>query len=216
MFDYDDRSIDQHHYRLIRAIKYTEMICKSLSAFHSQLLREQKNNLANSIYLYPRKIVFALLRPLDIELDEKCEEILRYAERNDGRKKNGQAYTKDDILAMLNDCARAIMLSIFDHFSEFASSPKTHELLTSRCIDDVSEELERLLIIENSGNTNQLLKESEALLKMYRGTEYETMIKLIVRKHLLTNKGLTFSKKQQIIDKIFGDSHRKFFLTNKA
>ena len=76
----------------------------------------------------------------------------------------------------------------------------------------MSEQLERLLIIESSGNTDLLVKEADSLIKINNGLEYEMMIKLIVRKHLLTNKSLTFHKKQQVIDKVFGSKYRKNFL----
>ena len=116
---------------------------------------------------------------------------------------------------MLNDAARAIMLSMFDHFSELATSTKSFELLIEKTTNDISEQLERLLMIESTGNTDQLVKEADSLLRIYKGTEYDMMIRLIVRKHLLTNKELTFRKKQQVIDKIFGKEYRKFFLVNK-
>lgn len=212
MFDYDDTNLDQYQYRLIRALKYTEMICKALPSFHSQLKLTQKNNLIELIYLYPRKIIFAILRPLDMDLEQICNDMLDYAKRNQKKKKNGDSYTTNDILEIINDSARTIMLSMFDHFSELATSPKSIDLLISKRTNDISEQLERLLMIENSGNTDRLVKESLLLLKTYKNTEYETMIKLIVRKHLLTNKGLTFNKKQHIIDKIFGQENRKYFL----
>lgn len=215
LFDYDDSSIDQYQYRLVRALKYTEMICKSLPAFHSKLKLNQKQDLVESIYLYPRKIVFALLRPLDMYSKEICKDILEFAEQNGKRKKDGSDYTNDDILRMLNDTARANMLSIFDHFSEIATSPKSFDLLMAKNPVDISESLERLLMIESTGNTDRLVKEADSLLKEYQRTEYDTMIRLIVRKHLLTNKELTYSKKQQVIDKIFGKGYRKYFLINK-
>lgn len=216
LFDYDDNDIDQYQYRLVRAVKYTEMICKALPAFHSKLKLLQKRELVDSIYLYPRKIVFALLRPLDMDLQEISDDIFKYTEEKNKRKKNGQKYTREDILDMLHDFARAAMLSMFDHFAELATSPKSFELLINKDVQDISEQLERMLIIESTGNTDRLVKEAEGLLKAHQGTEYETMIKLIVRKHLITNKELTFSKKQQVIDKIFGEGYRKhFLLTNK-
>lgn len=215
LFNYDDTDIDQYQYRLIRALKYTEMICKALPGFHSKLKLNQKKDLVDSIYLYPRKIVFALLRPLDMNLKEICKDILDFAEQNNKRKKDGSSYTNDDVLEMLNDSARAIMLSMFDHFSELATSPKSFDLLMEKSTDDISECLERLLMIESTGNTDRLVKEAEALLKVHQRTEYDTMIRLIVRKHLLTNKEITYSKKQQVIDKIFGKGYRKYFLINK-
>lgn len=215
LFDYDDTNIDQYQYRLVRAIKYTEMICKALPAFHSKLKLDQKKDLVESIYLYPRKIIFALLRPMDMNLKEICKDIIDFAEQNNKNKKDGSSYTNDDVLQMLNDSARGIMLSIFDHFSELATSPKSYELLMNKIPNDISENLERLLIIESTGDTDLLIKEADSLLKGYQKTEYDTMIRLIVRKHLLTNKEITYSKKQQVVDKIFGREYRKYFLINK-
>lgn len=215
LFDYNDTDIDQYQHRLERAIKYTEMICKALPAFHSKLKLTQKNDLVESIFLYPRKIAFALLRPLDMNLKEICEDLLEYAKQNGKKKKDGSDYTNDDMLEMLNDSARAIMLSMFDHFSELATSPKSFDILMSKNTEDISESLERLLMIESTGNTDCLVKEAETLLKEHQRTEYDTMIRLIVRKHLLTNKELSHSKKQQVIDRIFGKGYRKYFLTNK-
>ena len=107
------------------------------------------------------------------------------------------------------------MLSMFDHFSELATSPKSFDILMAKNTEDISESLERLLMIESTGNTDRLVKEAETLLKEHQRTEYDTMIRLIVRKHLLTNKELSHSKKQQVIDRIFGKGYRKYFLTNK-
>jgi len=215
LFDYDDSNIDQYHYRLVRALKYTEMICKALPAFHSKLKLNQKNNLVKSIYLYPRKIIFALLRPLDMNSKEICNDILDFAEEKNKKKKDGSKYTIDDIFQILNDFSRAIMLSIFDHFSELATSPKSFNLLVDKNPEDISEHLQRLLMIESTGNTDLLVKEAESLLKIYQKTEYDTMIRLIVRKHLLTHKELSFNKRQQVVDKIFGKENRKYYLINK-
>ena len=150
-----------------------------------------------------------------MNLKEICKDILDFAERNNKKKKDGSSYTNDDVLEMLNDSARAIMLSMFDHFSELATSPKSFDLLMEKSTDDISECLERLLMIESTGNTDRLVKEAETMLKEHQRTEYDTMIRLIVRKHLLTNKEITYSKKQQVIDKIFGKGYRKYFLINK-
>lgn len=190
------------------------MICKALPAFHNTLKISQKNELVDSVYLYPRKIVYALLRPLDMNIKDLCGDILEYAKQNEKKKKDGSEYTETDIMKMFNDSARAVMLSMFDHFSELATSPKSYELLINKKAEDMSERIERLLIIESTGNTDYLTKEAESLLKECQGTEYDTMIRLIVRKHLLTHRELLFSKKQQVVDKIFGQGYRKYFLMN--
>ena len=167
LFDYNDKDIGQYQYRIARAVKYTEIICKALPAFHSNLRLKQKNELVESIYLYPRKIVYALLHPFDINKREICDDILNFVEKNNISKKNGQKYKPEDILIMLNDSARAIMLGMFDHFSELATSYKSFDWLMEKKMEDISEQLERLLMIENIGNTDRLVKEADSLLKKY-------------------------------------------------
>lgn len=212
IFDYTSDDIDKEPYKLIRAIKYTEMICKALPAFHSKLKIEQKHELIKSIYLYPRKIIYALLRPLDINYSDIASELLAYAEAKGIKKKNGEKYTEADIHEMFNDYARATMLSMYDHFSELCTSSKTSELLQSASTEETSEKIMRLLMIENSGNTDLLLKESEKILKDYNDQDVKLMVKLITRKHILSNKNLSHNKKTQLIDKILGRGARKSFL----
>lgn len=212
LFEYNDSDIEKYPYRLIRAIKYTEMICKALPAFNSSLKVEQKKQLIESIYTYPRKIVYAMLRPLDYETEFLCKDIMDFIRENELKKKNGSEYSEDDVKEMLNDKARATMLSYFNHFAEISTNSKSVKLLTEKEITDISEKIMRLMIIENSNNTELLLKESDTFLKKHRNSEYSVMVKLIVRKHLLTNKELPFDKKQQICDKIFGKEARKDLL----
>lgn len=212
LFEYNDADIDKYPYRLDRAIKYTEMICKALPSFNSSLKLTQKRELVQAIYNYPRKIAFAMLRPLDMNLDEIKKDLLNFVKRENIKKENGEEYSEKDILDAIQDSARATMLSVFNYFAEISTSPKSLELLLEKDTEDVSEMIQRLMIIESYGNTDALLRESETLLKTYSKTEYEVMIKLVVRKHLLTNKDLPFSKKQQVVDRIFGREARKRFL----
>lgn len=212
IFDYDDEDVADFNNKVTCAIKYTEMICKALPSFHNRLKKSQKIELVDTIYKYPRKIVYMFLRPLDMDLESTCNDILEFIEYNNIKKKNGEQYTNEDVLRLLNNTGRALMLSMFDHFSELATSPKIIDILIDREIGDSSEEIQRLLIIENSGNTDMLLNEAEALLKKYKGTEIESLIKLIVKKHLLTNKNLTYNTRQKITDRIFGKKYRKQML----
>ena len=65
----------------------------------------------------------------------------------------------------------------------------------------------------HSGNTDELLKEAEAVIKHSKDMNTRIMAQIVVRKHLLYNKKLSFSKKQQLVDRIFGKSARKTLLS---
>ncbi len=214
LFDYNDEDINKYPFRLIRALKYTEMLCKALPAFNSSLKLQQKRDIIDSIYTYPRKIVYALLRPIDTHSEEICNNLLEYASERGITRKNGTQYTKEDFRELLNDNARAAMLSLFDHFSEMCTSVKTTSLLIERIPKEASEQLERILVIENSGNTDLLIKEAESIMKKTTDPNIQLMVQLIIRKHIYCNKNLSFSKKQKIIDKFFGKGTRKAFLTS--
>lgn len=166
------------------------------------------------IYSNVRKISYALIGPIDSELNSICDDLLEFAHFQNRKKKNGDDFTKADILKMLNIVCRATMLTIFDHFSEIATSNKTIELLENKTTTDLSEKLFRLLIIENSGNTELLIKEAKKLYNVYEKTNYKKMIQLIIRKHIFTNKNLTRNLEQKMIDIFFGPQYRKNFLLN--
>lgn len=216
LFEYSDDDANKLPYRLIRATKYTEILCKALPAFNSKLKLLQKETIVNAIYSYPRKIVFAILRPVDTHLDEICNELLLFSKSCDIRKKDGEQYTIEDLHKMFEDSARAVMLGLFDHFAELSTSPKTNAILLNKKPEDTVERIERLLFIENSGNTDTLLKEAEALIKGSKDANVRIMVMLIVRKHLICNKNLPFSKRQKLIDRIFGKHKRKEFLITSS
>ena len=213
-FDYDVSEINNTLNMYIRANKYTEILCKALPGFHSKIKLNSKKELVDIIYSNVRKIVYSLIEPIDSDLDLICDDLLEFARRNNTKKKNGDEFTKDDMLKMLNDTCRATMLSIFDHFSEIATSSKTIELLKNKNTSDLSEKLFRLLAIENSGDTKLLIKEAKKLYDTYEKTNYKIMIQLIIRKHIWTNKNLTHSVEQSMIDTFWGPQYRKDFLLN--
>ena len=84
--------------------------------------------------------------------------------------------------------------------------------ITEHQTADITEEIEKLLIIENFGNFELLLKNSEKLIKRNKDIDIQNMVQMIVRKYLLCNPNLTFSQKQQMIDKVFGNESRKTFM----
>lgn len=59
LFEYNENDVNEYPYNLIRAKKYTEMICKALAAFHSTLKLSQKEQLIECIYSYPSRIAYA-------------------------------------------------------------------------------------------------------------------------------------------------------------
>lgn len=220
LFNYDEADIDKYPFRLIRAIKYTEMLCKALPAFNNVLKVDQKKNLIESIYSYPHKIVYALLKPIDDNLDEFCDELLKEAEARYKDHKLKKLYTKDDIIDRLNLHAIGVALSIYDHFAELCTSPKTISLLSEKVIESINQRLEKLMIKENFGDTDSFVADAEDIKTNLKNEHIQDIIRLIVRKHLLCNPEISHAKKQQISDKFFGKNgsmvRKDILLTSKS
>ena len=214
LFDFDENSVDDLPNKIIRSVKYSEILAKALSSFSSTMKLTQKRELVNFIYKFPKKIIYAVLKPIDENADTLCNEILESIIRKDKKKKNNENYTKQDIIMILSVYAQAIFLYFLNHFSELSTSTKSLELLLEKKTNDYCEQIERLLIIENSGRTDLLYSESLKIIKL-NDDFMSLMVKLVVRKHLLINRNIPFSKKQKLIDKIFGKSRRKDFLLGK-
>ena len=208
LFDFNEESIDEFPNKIIRAVKYSEMIAKALSSFDSTMKLSQKRKLVNCIYEYPKKIIYAILNPIDEKADDMCDEAIRLINKQNNNEKE---YTRQDIMRLLTVYSQAILIYFLNHFAELSTSMKTLNLLLERNTEDYCERIEKLLIIENSGNTESLLKAASSMING-KNDLMIMMAKIIVKKHLLTNKNIPFNKKQQLIDKIFGDSYRKDFL----
>lgn len=214
LFDYDESEINEFPNRLVRAMRYTEIICKSIPAFNNSLKLSQKEKLIEGVYSYPHKILFALLKPVDDAIEEMCDMLLNVAQINDIKKSNGNLLSKEDILDMFISYANAMILSTYDHFAELCTSSKTIDLLINQNHTEVNKQIQRLMIIENSGGTDAFIKEAENMMKKAKDDLVEHAIMLIVRKHLLCNPELQYKKKNQIIDRFFGKGARKTLLLN--
>jgi predicted phosphodiesterase len=209
LFDYDVQDIDKLQFRLVRAITYTEMLCKSLPAFNNMLKREQKDGLIDSIYSYPHKIAYAILEPIDKNIDRICNGLLELAKRTGETKKGNHPYTRNDIIEMINAHARAIILSMYDHFTELCTNSKTVSLLCEKETIGLAQQLEKLMIWMNSGNLDKFIREAEKMMKILKDDQNKNMIRLMVRKHLICNPDLPHNKRQQITDKFFGSAANK-------
>lgn len=212
LFSYNEADADEMPNKMLRAIKYCEMLCTALPAFNSSLKLSQKQELVKAIYSYPSKIIFALLKPIDDAFDELCDKLFQIAKDSNAKKKNGQVYTINDIQEMLVEYGNGAVLGTYDHFAELCTSPKSIDLLCECDIDGINRRLLRLLVIENSGNTDLLIKEADHVIKAYKDDDFRYLVCIIMRKHLLFNTRLSSSRKQRIADKFFPAAMRKELL----
>lgn len=209
IYDYDMEHYDSPTYRIRRGYAYTELLAKALPAFSSILRAEQKEELVALLYAHPNKLAYAVLKPLDRHADELTERLLLMAQQMYENGKLREQPTADQISGILKSLAMNVALGVMNHFAECAVDKKTVAILSAFNTKTEAEKVQQLLMIENSGNTDQLYKVASTMLKDYKPAYMQAMIRCIIRKHLLNNTSIPFDKRQQIIDTVFGKQARK-------
>ncbi len=212
-FDYKEEDVNKHQYKLLKAVKYTEILCKALPVFERRLKLPQKEKLIEGIYSYPHKVAKAVVKPICDDLEGFYKFLLSMTEKHNIEKDGGGQYTKEDIIKFVDDMSRASVLAYYDYFADLCTNDKTIDLLDKKDLKNINDQILRLMMIENSGNHSYFFNEAKALFDEEKKDSIKNIIKLEVRKHLLCNTYLPIDKKHKTIDYFFGSGSRKNFLT---
>lgn len=212
IFDFDESDIDKFENKINRAFTYLEIICKSIPSFYSKITLEKKEKLKTSVYKYPEKIAYVMLAPLNNDFENLCDWFIEYVNQNNIKKDNGKEYIRADIVDFLQGYGIAIVLSLFDHFSEMCTTENTVEFMTSGEHKKNTNKLQKLLMLELEAPLNEFTREAKKMLEESGDWLFQHMIRLIVRKHLLVNKSIEYNDKQSIVDTFFGKENRKKYL----
>jgi len=212
LYDYDEGLVDNLEYRLLRAYKYTDILSKALPSFHNILLKENKMKLLDSIYKYPNKIIYQILKPIDDNFTEYVKEIKQFVDKNNLKNKKGEVYKESDIEVLFLRFGITAILTIYDNFAFNATDKRSISILESYDLSNLNYKIFNLLIAENYGKTEELTRKAENIYDNTKDRNVKRMISLIIRKHLIYNDNIKFSKRQQLVDKFLGKDARKSLL----
>lgn len=160
------------------------------------------------------------MSPLNENFDEICEEFYTLVSSDDFLEKHNKQISKKDIEEMFIAYSQAVLLGLFDNFSELCTNSKTKKYLFNNEIEDYSEQIFRLMISKTVADSELVLSEAEKAIKT--NDELTKMLgRMIVKRYLVINKNISSNKKQQIKDKIFTETlknnnkKKKKYLTKK-
>ena len=210
IYDYDIHDYETEENQLRRAISYIEILARALPAFNSTMKVPQKKQIVSCLYDYPSRLLNVVLSPLADDFDDFCRSVVSYSERLFAKELITKPLTIDNVRRLLRSFTLCIILETYNRVASYATDGKTFELLIG---DDVGTEtaviLQRLLFIENCGNTDLLFTEVMRLMKDEKREYMRIMIQAIMRKHLITNASIPAPKCQQIVSKVFGEAAQR-------
>jgi Mg2+ and Co2+ transporter CorA len=208
VYDYNEEDVNKHQYRIVRAIKYLEVISKSLISHFVNLELPEKRRIVDLMYTAPNKILYALFKPFDDRYDEIINEIKRLV---DDINDEDIQLTKSEIEEIFNDSAAAICLSLYDNISFYGTNSETLRLLNEYSMVISNHRIENLIMEEIGGGSVSFVDKAIKLMEKEDDRFIMNLIRRIVRKHIIT-KNIDYSIRDRIADKIFPNTPKKHLL----
>nr|WP_318039527.1 metallophosphoesterase [uncultured Faecalibacillus sp.] len=207
LYSYDEKKVNSFGNKISKSINYLELVVKILPNFRHILTGEQKQNITNILYTYPNKLLYFMLKDIDIN----CEKIMDEIMRKHPKTKRGLLITKDMLIKSLQNQSIAYILGIYDFIACTAASGKAIKELNEKFDynKNTNYKIQNIMMEENIGNFVALSEKAE---KLYNKTELgivKQMLISIMRKYFLTHNVVLTGNAQHVVSIFFKESEQK-------
>ncbi len=206
LYSYDATKVNSFSNKIAKSINYLQLIAKILPNFRHILTGEEKALITNTLYSYPNKLLYFMLKDVDENFSKIIEEILK----KEPRTRKGLLITEDMISKELQDLSMAYILSIYDMISMTSATQKTiNDLEKFDYMRNTNYRIQNLMMQENVANFRTFAKRAEDIFDSTDQNIIKQMVTLIVRKYFIYHNVELHGEAIHIVDKFFGSGQRK-------
>lgn len=214
IYDYNEEEVDLTINQLLKAIKYTEMISKSLPNFSHILKREVKDDIVKRIYGYPNKIIYTWLHEIDKNFELIVTDLEQYI---NSRMPSSKIITKDKIGIFLTKLAVVTILNIYNLIANISTDKKTIGILNAYDKGENANYLiQNILMEENIANIDSVIKKADYLYKATKDPIIKHFIQQIIRKCLINNENIEPAKERYLRTRYFDNKQQQSLLLTKS
>lgn len=203
LYEYNKADIETEDYKLVQAIQFTSLVCKMLPGFNHRLKKEEKEAIANDIFLFPNKIIFKEMRWIDEQFDAITTIITDIY-------KDREEITEEIVKQAIIRAAETYILNVYDIFARESVTDKTIDIMNIFEPQSTNHRIQHIMMLENLGRFKAFTNEAN---KLYDSTDLsvvKSMITRIIYKHFLYNKNLKMvGDVESVAKKYFGQSFKK-------
>lgn len=202
LYDYDEQSNDTGINRFARSLKYLEMIGKTLISQFPIMKKEDKERIADAVYLRPNQILLEMLRPVDEDFDLIVDAIFQQFQTFE----QGNHYTREDIREVFVKIGISMCLGTYDTIAFSCANRDTIRLMETKRPDSTNGRIQYLLMADSALKSTEFLslaityyekaRKSHNILEMIS-------VRAIVNKHLMDHKNIPHHELQRVGDVIF-------------
>lgn len=208
LYDYKEDDANKIKNKFIRAKKCIEIISKSLVSLYSVLEASEIDTLVKCIYEFPNKLLYSFLKPYD----ENAEVIIQDLKDFISELSQEYSFTDEDLWEILASSCTAIVLSTYDNIAYYGSDTNTISYLSEFSEYNSNIIVQKLLMYEATCSSEEFVKRA---INIYERTDdifIQRLVKLVVRKHLITHDLIDHKELDRIASKIFVGSKKELLL----
>lgn len=196
IFDYSETSVNNERYRVLRALKFTQIIGRAMVDQFGSIDAEELQIITNAVYLFPQKIIYAILKNIDDRFMDICTDLKSFA--------NNEIPDKDfsdiDIKQIVADSGLVFAMNVMNDISYNCSNRNTLNALNQFSAKTQNHEIMWLMMQENGIGTKQFVELAISMYKKYDSNVFmRNIINMIVRKHIMYTPEIDSRQ----IDKLF-------------
>lgn len=207
LYSYDENKVNSFGNKISKSVNYLEIVAKILPNFRHILNGKQKKDIVTILYTYPNKLLYFMLKDIDVNCEKIIDEILS----KNPKTKEGILITRGMLMKSLQNQSIAYILGIYNFVACTAASGKAMKELNEKFDynQNTNYQIQNIMMEENIGNFAALAEKAE---KLYDRTELgiiKQMIYVIVRKYFLTHELVIKGDVQHVISKFFSEREEK-------
>lgn len=184
IFDYSDEDANKEKYKIVIALKYTQLIGRALIDQYGSLDAPEIDHIVQTLYSAPQKIIYAVLKPYQDHYYEIIESIQEFAAKEMPEEK----ITEGEIKEELAKAGTILALNIMNDIAYNASNRSTIAALQDMTPATINHKVMQLMMQENVGDTEEFVAKAVSLRADLAESPYaKTLIAKIAWKHILYN-----------------------------
>lgn len=196
IFDYDENDVNKEHYKVLRALKYSQLIGRALIDQYGALDADEIDKILQTLYSVPQKVIYAMLKPYQDHSDNIVQSIIKFAKE----RIPDEEITEDYVRKLFGQAGTFVALNIMNDIAYNASNENTITALRDGPLDNANHRIMLLMMEENSGNTTEFVSRAINLRKELDSCSFaRTLIAQIARKHIIYTAKIDYKQIDRLL-----------------
>lgn len=214
IFDYNENDFNKERYKVLRALKYSQLIGRALIDQYGALDADEIDKLLQTLYSIPQKVIYAMLKPYQDHNDDIVHSIIEFVKE----RMPDEDIKEDYVRKLLGQAGTFIALNIMNDIAYNASNENTITALRVGPLDNANHKIMLLMMEENVGNTSEFVSRAITLRKELDSCPYARMlIAQIARKHIIYTENIDYMQIDKLLSgKVMSSDSKTMLLLVKG